>query len=118
MTDNVLGTILLMIYLAVLLITIIGGWKMYAKAGQPGWASIIPIFNVFILLKIAGRPWWWLILLFIPIVNFIVIIIVWNDVSKSFGRGVGTTVGLFFLPMIFIPILGFGSAEYQGPSAG
>lgn len=111
-------SIILVIYLAFFIITIVGGWKMFAKAGQPGWAFFIPIFNVFIMLKIAGRPWWWLIALFIPIVNIIAMVIVWNDISKSFGRGIGTTLGLFFLPMIFVPILGFGSAEYQGPSAG
>lgn len=118
MNDNLLTAVFLVFYLALLLVTIVGGWKMYAKAGQPGWAFIIPIFNFYILLKIAGRPWWWLIGMLIPLVNLVVVVIVWNDLSKSFGRGIGTTLGLFFLPVVFIPILGFGSAEYQGPSAG
>ncbi|MBX3378739.1 MAG: hypothetical protein KF805_01480 [Phycisphaeraceae bacterium] len=115
--DEAVGTIGLLIYLAILIVIIAGGWKVFAKAGQPGWACLIPIFNMYILLKVVGRPWWWLILMIIPFVNFIVSIIVSNDLSKSFGRGLGTTLGLIFLPFIFVPILGFGSAEYQGPAA-
>jgi len=107
---------IIMIGLAV--ITIAGGWKMFTKAGQPGWAFIVPIYNLYILLKITGRPWWWMLLMLIPIINFIFSIILCNDLSKSFGRGIGTTLGLIFFPMIFMPILGFGSAEYQGPAAG
>jgi len=115
--DEAVGTIGLLVYCAILLVVIAGGWKIFTKAGQPGWAVLIPIFNAYILLKVVGRPWWWLILMLIPFVNFIVSIVVCNDLSKSFGRGLGTTLGLIFLPFIFVPILGFGSAEYQGPAA-
>lgn len=106
------------VYLAVAVLMIAGLWKTFTKAGEPGWASIIPIFNTYILLKIAGRPWWWLILFIIPIVSLIIWVIVCLDLSKSFGKGVGFAVGLFFLPFIFFLILGFGSAQYQGPAAG
>jgi hypothetical protein len=91
-------------------------WKVFVKAGHPGWAAIVPIYNLYILTQIAGRAWWWLILLFIPVVNLIVILVLCSDISKAFGRGLGTTIGLFFLPFIFYPILGFGSAQYQGPT--
>lgn len=110
--------IFVLIELAIFVLIIAGAWKMYAKAGQPGWACIIPIFNIFILMKIVGRPWWWLILLLVPFLNIIIGIIINNDLAKSFGRGIGTTLGLIFLPFVFIPILGFGSAQYQGPAAG
>ena len=110
--------IVLVIYFAIIVLVFAGMWKMFVKAGQPGWAGIIPIYNLFILLKIIGRPVWWIILMFIPIVSLIVWIVMANDIAKSYGRGIGTAIGLFFLSFIFIPILGFGDAEYQGPSAG
>jgi Family of unknown function (DUF5684) len=109
--------VLILIYVLVIVVEIAALWKVFVKAGHPGWAAIIPIYNTYILLKIAGRPAWWLILFFIPIVNFVIAIIVFNDISKSFGKGVGFTVGLILLGFIFIPILGFGSAQYRGPVA-
>jgi hypothetical protein len=104
--------------LLIALVVIVAMWKVFTKAGQPGWASIIPIYNVYIWCKIVGRPGWWVILLFIPLVNFIIAIILCIDLAKSFGKGVGFGLGLAFLGFIFWPILGFGSAQYQGPSAG
>jgi hypothetical protein len=93
-------------------------WKIFTKAGQPGWAAIIPIYNLYIWCKIVGRPWWWILLMLIPFVNFVITIILCIDLAKSFGKGVGFGLGLVFLGIIFFPILGFGSAQYQGPSAG
>ena len=92
-------------------------WKVFTKAGQPGWAAIIPILNTYFVCKVAGRPGWWVILMLIPFVNFIIWIILCIDVAKSFGKGVGFGIGLLLLRIIFFPILGFGSAQYQGPSA-
>jgi hypothetical protein len=91
-------------------------WKIYKKAGQPGWASIVPFYNTLVLLKIVGRPWWWIVLMLIPFVNLVVAVIVLHDLSKSFGKGAGTTVLMALLPFIAAPMLGFGSATYQGPS--
>ncbi|HEX9424014.1 MAG TPA: DUF5684 domain-containing protein [Pyrinomonadaceae bacterium] len=103
--------------LLIALLLIIAMWKVFTKAGQPGWASIIPIYNLYIWCKIVGRPGWWIILMFIPFVNIIVGIILCIDMAKSFGKGVGFGIGLALLGIIFCPILGFGSAQYQGPSA-
>ena len=100
------------------LVLIVAMWKVFTKAGQPGWASIIPIYNIYIWCKIVGRPWWWILLMLIPFVNFIICIILCIDLAKSFGKGVGFGLGLALLGIIFFPILGFGSAQYQGPSAG
>jgi hypothetical protein len=107
----------IIVCLAVAVLMIAALWKVFSKAGQPGWASIIPIYNTYIMCKIAGRPGWWVLLMFIPLVNFIIAIILLIDISKSFGKGVGFALGLIFLGIIFFPILGFGSAQYQGPSA-
>ncbi len=111
------GILFLLIYLAIILAVIIGGWKMFVKAGQPGWGILVPILNIYFLCKIGGRPGWWVILFFIPIVSLIVSIILMIDIAKSFGKGIGFAIGLILLGFIFIPILGFGSAEYQGPAA-
>src|SRR6266478_5632429 len=99
------------------LLIIVAMWKVFTKAGQPGWASIIPIYNLYIWCKIVGRPWWWILLMLIPLVNFIVGIILCIDLAKSFGKGAGFGIGLALLGVIFFPILGFGSAQYQGPAA-
>lgn len=109
--------VMLLLYLAILILVIVGFWKTFEKAGQPGWAAIIPVYNAYIMCKIVGRPGWWVILLLIPYINFIFFIIVMLDMAKSFGKGVGFAVGLILLNAIFMPILGFGSAEYEGPSA-
>jgi len=104
--------------LLVAVLLIVALWKIFTKAGQPGWASLIPIYNIYIWCKIVGRPGWWVILMLIPFVNFIIAIILCIDLAKSFGHVVGFGVGLAFLGIIFFPILGFGSAQYQGPAAG
>lgn len=106
-----------LVCLAIGLVILIGIWKVFTKAGQPGWACIIPIYNLVILLKIAGKPIWWIILLLIPFVNFIIFILVDIAVAKSFGKGAGFGLGLLFLPFIFFPALGFGDAQYIGPQA-
>jgi hypothetical protein len=112
-----LAAIFWVIYIAVIVLVIAGFWVTFTKAGEAGWKAIIPFYNTIILLKIIGRPWWWLLLLFIPFVNIVILIFMWNGLSKSFGKTAAFTVGLFFLPYIFVPILGFGPARYLGPSA-
>ncbi len=105
-------------YLAIIVVMIIANWKIFEKGGQPGWAVLIPFYNIYVLLKLVGRPGWWLLLLlFVPIVNIIIAIIVTNDLSKSFGQGVGFTLGLIFLSPIFLLLLGFGDYKYIGPGA-
>ena len=105
-----------LIGLVVLVIAIAAYWRIFTKAGEAGWKAIIPIYNTIVLLKIVGRPWWWLLLMLIPIVNIVVFIVVMNDLSKSFGHGMGFTLGLIFLSFIFYLILAFGSSQYQGPA--
>ena len=102
------------VYLAFIAFFVAAGWKIFTKAGQPGWAVLIPIYNLVVFLQIVGRPLWWILLCFIPLVNFVVCIVLANDLAKKFGKGIGFTLGLIILSPIFYPILGFGSAEYQG----
>ena len=99
-------------YLAIVILIIASMWKIFTKAGKPGWAAIIPIYNLVVLLEIIKKPLWWIILLLIPIVNFIVIIIVYVELAKAFGKGVGFAIGLILLGIIFFPILGFGDSKY------
>jgi Family of unknown function (DUF5684) len=108
------GPVFWICYSAVIILMIAALWKVFSKAGQPGWAAIIPIVNFYFLCKVAGRPGWWLILMLIPFVNFIILIVIDIDIAKKFGKGAGFGIGLILLPFIFFPILGFGSAQYQG----
>lgn len=104
---------LMVVVLAVLVI--VATWKIYAKAGRPGWASLIPIYNTYILYDIAMGNGILFLLLLVPFVNCIISIIVLYKLSTSFGKGIGFTLGLLFLSPIFLCILGFGKAEYIGP---
>lgn len=115
---NGTSAVLIVVYLVIVLLEVAAVWLVFTKAGQPGWASIIPIYNLVVWMRIAGRPGWWVILSFIPFVNFIVGIIVLFDVARSFGKGAGFAIGMLFLSFIFIPILGFGGSKYLGPGAG
>lgn len=118
--DSALGGIIVLVfllfYLAIIVLVLAGMWKVFTKAGQPGWAAIIPIYNIYIILKIIGQPWWWLLVMFIPFIGIVAQIIMCIGLAKSFGRSVGTILGLIFLFPIFICILGFGSAKYLGPT--
>ena len=113
----VIGLVFTAIYFGVIVLMLAGFWKTFSKAGKPGWAAIIPIYNMVVLLEVAGKPLWWIVLFFIPLVNFVAAILVSIEVAKAFGKGAGFGLGLAFLGPIFYPILGFGSAEYQGTAS-
>jgi hypothetical protein len=98
----------------VLLISAI--WTIFTKAKKPGWAALIPIYNMVVLLQIVGRPWWWVFFMVIPLVNIIFGIIVNHDLARSFAKSGLFTLGLIFLTPIFLPILAFGNARYIGPA--
>lgn len=112
-----IGLMFIIIYLAVIVITYAGMWKIFKKAGKPGWAAIIPFYNIYIMIEIVGKPTIWLLWCLIPCVNFVFVVWLYNLMSKSFGKEEGFTVGMILLPFIFWPILGFGNAIYLGPSA-
>jgi len=107
--------VLVLFMLGMMVFMLVTMWKINTKAGEPGWAVIIPIYNMIVWLKMAGKPWWWFILLCIPLLNIVFIILWVVAFSKSFGKGGGFAAGLIFLGFIFYPMLAFGSAEYVGP---
>ena len=102
---------------AVVLLAIASMWKVFTKAGQPGWGALVPIYNYLLLIRIVGRPDIWVLFLLIPLVNIVIGIIVTIDLAKSFGKDVAYAIGLLILPVVFWPMLGFGSARYIGPAA-
>jgi len=108
----------LIVILAVAVVVIAAMWKVFTKAGQPGWAAIVPIYNYVILLNIVGRPTWWVLLMFVPLINIVIAIIIHLELAKSFGKSTGFGIGLILLGPIFFPILGFGDSRYQGPVNG
>jgi hypothetical protein len=104
--------------LIVTVVVIVALWRIFTKAGRPGWAAIIPFYNAYVLLKIVGRPGWWLVLLFIPLVNVVIGIILAIDLARSFGKGgLFAFFGLIVFSLIGYCVLGFGNARYLGPAA-
>lgn len=116
-SSSIFGGVAIIFWLAIIVFYIYCMWKIYEKAGQPGWAVIVPIYSFLVHMKIIGKPWWWLLMMFIPIVNIVFAVWATNLLSKSFGKSEGFTVGLIFLGFIFYPIMAFDkSIQYQGPA--
>jgi uncharacterized protein DUF5684 len=103
----------MLVWLAIMVFEVVAFWRIFTKAGKPGWAVLIPIYNLVVFLDVVNRPWWWILLLLIPLAGAVFAILMTNDLSKSFGKGVGFTVGLLLLGVVFYPILGFGDATYR-----
>lgn len=104
--------ILILFYLAFIVFMVAAQWKIYTKAGKPGWACIIPFYSTIVLLEIVKKPTWWFVMFLIPFVNLYFAIVTINELAKAFGKSSGFTVGLILLPFVFFPILGFGDAQY------
>jgi hypothetical protein len=115
-STGLFGGLFGIVMLAVFAVMIASMWKVFVKAGQPGWAALVPVYNLITLLKITGKPLWWLALFCVPFANFVVIVLIMINLAKSFGRGTGFGIGLLFLGVVFFPILAFGDARYQGPA--
>ncbi|MCL2330746.1 MAG: DUF5684 domain-containing protein [Phycisphaerae bacterium] len=111
--EDVLHVVLGLFYLALVILLIASSWKLFEKANQPGWGCLVPIYNMVLYARIAGKSGWWAILTLIPYVNIVIGILLAIGIAKNFGRGIGTILGLIFLPFIFLPILAFGKAEYN-----
>ena len=108
------GGVFGIIYLAIFALIIASLWKIFEKAGKPGWAAIVPIYNLIVLLEIVNKPIWWIVLMLIPFVNIIVFIMIYIELAKAFGKDALYGIGLTLLGFIFLPMLAFGDAQYQG----
>ena len=104
--------IFVLIYFGIIALMIISMWKIFTKAGKEGWASIVPFYNFYVMVEISKKPTWWFGMMFVPFANFVIMIMIMNGISKSFGKSEGFTVGMVFLPYVFYPILAFGDAQY------
>lgn len=97
-------------------IQIAGMWMVFEKADYAGWKAIIPIYNLYVMLKIGENAWWWLVLLLVPVVNIYALYKIHAGVARAFGRGIGFGLGLTFLGILFFPLLGFGDYQYRQSS--
>ena len=114
-TDTTLLLISALIGVILLVITVIVYWTIFEKAGKPGWAALVPIYQFIVFMDIVGRPRWWWILLFVPLVNIIISLILSFDLARVFGKGTGFAIGLIVLQPLFVLILAFDDSRYIGP---
>lgn len=115
--DSVVAAISVVVWLGIVVVLFAAYWRIFAKAGRPGWASLIPIYNAVTLLHITGRSGWWVLGLCVPLLNLFVLIRLVFELAGAFGRGVGFGFGLLLLSPIFVPVLGFGGSRYVGRGA-
>ncbi len=113
-TSMAVVSVIMIITLIIGVITIIANWKVFTKAGKPGWTSLIPFYNMYQLFEVAGMNGWMFLLLLIPFVNFIIIIMLNTNLAKAFGKETGFAIGLILLNPIFMLILAFSDAKYIG----
>jgi len=113
MSDEMMLILLGGLYLGLIVAMIAGLWKTFEKANQPGWGAIVPVYNIILMLRVAGKPLWWLLLMLIPVISLVPAVAVPFAIAKNFQKGLGYGLGLLVLPFVFYPILGFGSAEFD-----
>lgn len=93
---------------------LIGMWKVFVKAGKPGWAAIVPLYNLYIYVQIAQKPTWWFVLMLVPYVNIVVNIMLTLEIAKKFNKSAAFAIfGLLLFPFVGWPMLGFGPAQYH-----
>lgn len=108
------GIVVLVVYLAIMIVLVVANWKIFEKAGQPGWACLVPFYNIYIFLVIAGKPAWWILLFCVPLVNIIFGVMACIAFAQKFGKDALFGVGIALLGIVFLPILAWGDAEYIG----
>jgi len=113
MIAALLGGAFSLVGLLIAVIVIAGMWKMFEKAGQPGWAAVVPIYNIWVLVQISGKETWWFVLFLIPCANFVAAVVICMAIARKFGKDTLYGIGLALLPFVFFPMLGFGTAQYN-----
>ena len=108
----------MLVVLAIAIVVLVGLWKVFEKAGKPGWGAIVPLYNLYCLFEMTFGTGWLFLLIFVPCVGAIMTIIMWIKLAMAFDKGVGFGIGILFFPFMFVPMLGFGDAQYVGPSKG
>lgn len=106
------------IFLAVMIVSLVGLWKVFVKAGKPGWGAIVPFYNTYCLFEMSFGTGWLFLLILVPCVGQVMMIIMWIKLAQAFGKGAGFGIGILFLPFVFLPMLGFGDAQFVGPAKG
>ncbi len=111
--------VFMLFYFAVVVVSVVSMWRLFTKAGKPGWAAIVPVYNQIVMLQVAGRPVWWvLLMMFVPVFQVWVAIVAAIDFAKSYGKSTGFGVLVALLPFIGLPVLAFSKdANYVGPVA-
>ncbi len=114
----VFGSVMMLVMFAVLTLMIVGMWKLFEKAGRPGWASIVPFYNTYVMLEIAGRPtWWFAVILLVPVAQTVFSIILAIDFVKSFGKSLGYAVLSIVFPFVIYPVMAWDAqTRYVGPA--
>ncbi|WP_375561700.1 DUF5684 domain-containing protein [Bernardetia sp. OM2101] len=114
---GIIGSLIFgVIYLGLIVFFIATYWKIFEKAGKPGWASLIPIYSSLVFMEIINKPKIWVLYMFIPFVGLYWAILSVVEFAKVFGKDTGFAIGIIFLPIVFLPMLAFGDAQYQGAS--
>lgn len=115
-TDNLLSIVPLIIGMTCFFA---GLWAVFEKANRPGWAAVVPLYNMIVLHQISGKPVWWVVVEFVCAacapVTLVLFLLLSLELARRFGKGGGFGVGLCFLTPLFLPVLGFGSSEYKVP---
>ncbi len=101
------------IALLLCIIWFVGMWRVFEKAGEPGWAALIPFYNLWVMVRMGGKPWWWFFMFLIPLVNLVFLLLLSLAMAKKFDQPVIFGIALFLFPFIFYMIIGFSDMRYR-----
>ena len=108
------GTVMTIVCIVLGVILLVSMWKIFAKAGKPGWASIVPFYNLYVLYEISWGKGIYFLLLLVPFVNAFIGILTLYKLGQNFGKSTGFIIGMILLPIIFMPLLAFGDSAFIG----